>query len=104
MQKITDFLYENLQTVDEDRLAELEARNRAARLLEETDDNGDPTIKNEDDFRAAAEAKFEAVFGDELDRDKMNDTIDGILKDHSDLVENGEWSKLIGILNQSFAS
>lgn len=61
------------------------------------------TIKSEKDFREAARAKFEEVFGDELDEDKMNKTIDGILKDNKDLVEKGEWAELIGILNQSFA-
>ena len=36
------------------------------------------SIKNEEDFRAAAEAKFKKVFGDDLDEDQMNETIDGI--------------------------
>ena len=61
------------------------------------------TIKSEKDFREAARAKFEEVFGDELDEEKMNKTIDGILEDHKDLVEKGEWGELIGILNESFA-
>ena len=61
------------------------------------------TIKSEKDFREAARAKFEEVFGDELDEEKMNKTIDGILADHKDLVEKGEWGELIGILNESFA-
>ncbi len=61
------------------------------------------TIKSEKDFRAAARAKFEEVFGDELDEEKMNKTIDGLLEDNKDLVEKGEWAELIGILNQSFA-
>lgn len=61
------------------------------------------SIKSEEDFRAAAKAKFEAVFGDELDEERMNDTIDGILNDHKDLVEAGNWAELIGILNMSFA-
>ena len=59
-------------------------------------------IKSEKDFRAAAKAKFEKAFGDDLDEQKMNDTIDGILKDNSDLVEKGDWGSLIGILNKSF--
>lgn len=61
-------------------------------------------IKSEKDFRDAAKAKFEEVFGDELDEKEMNDTIDGILKDNSDLVEKGDWGALIGILNKSFAN
>ena len=63
----------------------------------------DETIKSEKDFRAAARAKFEEVFGDVLDEEKMNKTIDGLLEDNKDLVEKGEWGELIGMLNQSFA-
>lgn len=62
------------------------------------------TIKSEKDFREAARAKFEEVFGDELNEDKMNETIDGLLEDNKDLVEKGEWGELIGMLNKSFAS
>lgn len=61
------------------------------------------TIKSEKDFRAAARAKFEEVFGDELDEEKMNKTIDGLLEDNKDLVEKGEWGELIDMLNKSFA-
>jgi hypothetical protein len=61
-------------------------------------------IKSEKDFRDAAKAKFEEVFGDELDEKEMNDTIEGILKDNSELVEKGDWGALIGILNKSFAN
>lgn len=61
------------------------------------------TIKSEKDFREAARAKFEEVFGDELDEEKMNKTIDGLLEDNKELVEKGEWGELIGMLNKSFA-
>lgn len=61
------------------------------------------SIKDEKSFKAAAEAKFKEVFGDELDEDKMKKTIDGLLKDNKDLVEKGEWAELIGMLNASFA-
>lgn len=61
------------------------------------------SIKNEKDFREAAKAKFEEVFGDELDEEKMKKTIDGFLEDNKDLVEKGEWGELIGMFNQSFA-
>ena len=61
-------------------------------------------ISSEEDFRAAAEKKFEEVFGDELDEKKMKETIDGLLEDNKELVEKGEWAELIGILNKSFAS
>ena len=62
------------------------------------------TIKSEKDFRAAARAKFEEVFGNDLDEEKMNKTIDGLLEDNKELVEKGDWAELIGMLNQSFAS
>jgi hypothetical protein len=61
------------------------------------------TISSEKEFREAAEAKFKEVFGDELDENKMKETIDGLLADNKELVENGEWGKLIGMLNKSFA-
>lgn len=61
------------------------------------------SIKNEKDFREAARAKFEEVFGDELDEEKMKKTINGFLEDNKDLVEKGEWGELIGMFNQSFA-
>lgn len=61
------------------------------------------TIKDEKSFREAARAKFEEVFGDELDEEKMNKTIDGLLEDNKELVEKGEWGELIGMLNKSFA-
>ena len=60
-------------------------------------------IKSEKDFRDAAKAKFEEVYGDDLNEDAMNDTIEGILKDNAELVEKGDWGALIGILNKSFA-
>ena len=73
-------------------------------LLEQLNMNeAEETIKSEQDFRAAAKAKFEEVFGDDLDEDKMNKTIDGLLEDNKDLVEKGEWGELIGMLNKSFA-
>ena len=60
-------------------------------------------ITDEKSFREAARAKFEEVFGDELDEDQMNETIEGLLNDNKDLVEKGEWGELIGMLNKSFA-
>lgn len=60
-------------------------------------------IDNEKDFRNWAESKFSEVFGDDLDENKMKETIDGFLKDNKDLVENGEWGKLVGMMNKSFA-
>ena len=47
-------------------------------LNENVDDvveESEETIKDEKSFREAARAKFEEVFGDELDEDQMNETI-----------------------------
>ena len=85
MKSLKDFLNEMLESNEQ--------------VIEE----GKETIKSEKDFREAARAKFEEVFGDELDEDKMKETIDGILKDNADLVEKEDWAELIGNLNQSFA-
>ena len=59
-------------------------------------------VTDEKSFREMAEAKFKNAFGDELDEDKMNKTIDGILEDNKDLVDAGDWGALTGILNKSF--
>lgn len=59
-------------------------------------------ITDEKSFREMAETKFKEAFGDELDEDKMNKTIDGILEDNKDLVDAGDWGSLVGILNKSF--
>lgn len=90
MRNIIDFINEHLnvetvETIDEAQVNEGE-------------------ITSEEDFRAAAKAKFEEVFGDDFDEDKMNDTIEGILNDNKELVEAGDWGALIGILNKSFAN
>jgi hypothetical protein len=60
-------------------------------------------VKSEKDFREYAENKFKEVFGDDLDEEEMNDTIDGLLDDNKDLVDAGEWGELVGMLNKSFA-
>lgn len=60
------------------------------------------TIKSEKDFRDYAENKFKEVFGDELDEDEMKKTIDGLLNDNKELVDNNEWGELVGMLNKSF--
>jgi hypothetical protein len=62
----------------------------------------DESIKDEKSFKEYAEKKFEKVFGDKLDKKKMNETIEGILKDNKDAVEKGDWGELVGILNKSF--
>ena len=88
MKNLTDYINEMLNTTEEVKVDEA--------IVNEGE------IKSEEDFRAAAKAKFEKAFGDDLDEDKMNKTIDGILGDNKDLVKAGEWGKLIGILNKSF--
>lgn len=72
-------------------------------FLNECLNESEKTIKDEKSFREAAEAKFKEVFGDDLDEDKMKETIDGLLKDNEELVKKGEWGELIGMLNKSFA-
>ena len=59
-------------------------------------------VASEKDFREYAENKFKEAFGDDLDEDKMNSTIEGILNDNKELVDAGEWGELVGILNKSF--
>ena len=78
MKNITDFLYESIMETEE-------------------------TIKSEKDLRAAMKAKFEEVFGDDLDEVRMKNTINGFCKDHKKEIENGEFAELIGEFNKSFA-
>lgn len=79
------------------------AKNLSEYLIEMlTVTEGENNITDEKSFRAAAEAKFKKVFGDKLDETKMNEVIDGILKKYKDDADNGEWGKLIGVLNKSF--
>lgn len=59
-------------------------------------------ISSEEDFREYAKNKFEEVFGDDLDKEKMKETIEGILSDNKELVEKEDWGSLVGILNKSF--
>jgi hypothetical protein len=80
MKHITDFINESL---DNDTIME-------------------GKVSSEKDFREYAENKFKEVFGDELDEKKMNDTIDGILNKYKDDADNGDWGKLVGVLNKSF--
>lgn len=99
-----------LEGVENDKIKELEKRLKDAeekaddteKVAEGAEEKADETIKDEKSFREAARAKFEEVFGDELDEDQMKKTIDGLLKDNKDLVEKGEWGELIGMLNKSF--
>ena len=89
MKNITEFIKEHFD-------------NNATVIENNTENVLESKIESEKDFRAAAKAKFEEVFGDDLDEDKMNDTIDGILNDNKELVDDSRWEELIGILNKSF--
>ena len=71
---------------------------------EEEQEKVKETIKDEKDFKDYAENKFKVVFGDKLDKDKMNKTIDGLLKDNKELVDKNEWGELVGMLNKSFGA
>lgn len=59
-------------------------------------------VTDEKSFREMAEAKFKEVFGDDLDKDKMNKVINGILSKYKNDADKGDWGKLIGVLNKSF--
>lgn len=65
-------------------------------------DESSESIKSESDFKDYAKNKFKKAFGDELDEDKMNSVIDGILKKYSKEAKDGDWGTLIGVLNKSF--
>ena len=70
--------------------------------LESIVNEEEKSIKNEDDFKKAVRAKFKKVFGDKLDEDKMNSVIDGVLKKYKKDADDGNWGKLIGVVNKSF--
>jgi chromosome segregation ATPase len=119
MKNITEFLNECLE-INEDKVDELEKKlnkvekkaddaEKAAEDAEERADDAEKeankaeeSIKSEDDFKDYAKNKFKEVFGDDLDEDQMNETIDGILKKYKDDADNGDWGKLVGVLNKSF--
>lgn len=102
MKTLKEYLTENCESCnmeDYDMLAHHKhMKNRETGELEEGE------VESEDDFRQYAENKFKTVFGDELDTDRMNSTIDGLLSDNKDLVDKGEWGELVGMLNKSFGS
>ena len=56
-------------------------------------------IKSESDFRKYAEDKFKEEFGDELDKEKMNNAIDNLIKDYK---EGDDWGELVETLNKIF--
>lgn len=115
MKSLVDFISESLNegkscpgcgTFKKENEEEEQERVKAIRMgcesEEEEQEKVKESIKDEKSFKEYAEKKFKVVFGDELDTEKMNKTIDGILSDNKEDVEKGEWGKLIGILNKSF--
>ena len=96
MKNLVEFMNESLQE-------EAQIQSQKEQSQEEQLNEGEETIKDEKSFRDYAENKFKEVFGDELDEDEMNETIDGIIEDNQDAIEDGDWGKLVGILNKSFA-
>lgn len=88
MKNITKYLYESIS----------EGCTKYNQCHEEDEE----TVVDEKSFREWAKAKFEEVFGDDLDKERMKNTIDGLLKDNKDLVDRGEWGELVGKMNKSF--
>ena len=99
MKSLEEFLYESLDENCKNGGSEEESCEKCG-----SEEEAQESIKNEKDFREYAENKFKEVFGDELDEERMKNTIDGILKDNKDKVEKGEWGEIVGILNKSFGS
>ena len=91
MKNITKYLYENIT----------EGCTKYNQCYEGHEED-EKTIVDEKSFREWAKAKFEKVFGDDLDKERMKNTIDGLLKDNKDLVDRGEWGELVGKMNKSF--
>lgn len=60
------------------------------------------TIKSVEDLKELMKAKFEEVFGDKLDKERMEFTIKGFLKSNKKDVEDEKWGELVGKFNQSF--
>lgn len=72
-------------------------------FINEQLNEAEETIKSEKDFREVAKKKFETVFGDKLDEERMKITIDGFLKTNNKLVKDNKWGQLIGMFNASFS-
>jgi cysteinyl-tRNA synthetase len=112
MKNIAEFLNECLE-INEDKIDQLEKKldkvekkaedaEEAAADAEKEANKAEESIKDEKSFKDYAKNKFEEVFGDDLDEDQMNETVDGILKKYKKDADNGDWGKLVGVLNKSF--
>jgi chromosome segregation ATPase len=86
----------------EDAEKAAEDAEKAADDAEKEANKAEESIKDEKSFRDYAENKFKEVFGDDLDEDQMNKTIDGILKKYKADADAGDWGKVVGVLNKSF--
>ena len=101
--RLVEHLRNSLLESDEAKIKELEQKpDKVEDKAGEAKKKADESIKDEKSFKEYAEKKFEEVFGDDLDKKKMNETIEGILKDNKDAIEKGDWGELVGILNKSF--
>ena len=67
--------------------------------IEKQLNESEESIKSEEDFKDYAKNKFKEVFGEEIDEDKMNEVIEGIIKKC-----DGDWGEAVGMLNKSFGS
>lgn len=75
--------------------------------IAETEENESITegkVDSEESFREYAENKLKKAHGDDYDEDKAKKTIDGILDDNKELVDDGDWGALVGILNKGIAN
>lgn len=120
MKNLNEYIVEMLNESEDAKIKELEKKlddvedkaedaEEAAEDAEEAADDAEKeagkaeeSIKNEDDFRDYAENKFKKVFGDKVDKDKMNKVIDGILDEYADEAKAGDWGTIVGVLNKSF--
>ena len=60
-------------------------------------------VTDEKSFRELAESKLKEAFGDEYDKDKAKEMVDGILEDNKELVEKEDWGALVGILEKGIS-
>lgn len=80
MKNLSTFMFESLANADE--------------LLTESE------VKDKKSFTEYAKNKLKKIHGDDYDEDKADKTIDGILNDNKELVDDNDWGALIGILNK----
>lgn len=117
MKKLTEFVHESLmenkncvgcgifkKENEEEEQERVKTIRMGCESEEEEQEKVKESITDEKSFRDYAENKFKVVFGDKLDNEKMNKTIDGLLSDNKEDVNKGDWGKLVGLLNKSFGA